>query len=117
MPRTGLALFLTLVACIGGAHADGLGVDASPGRSLYEQHCARCHGGHGRGDGPQARWQMVAPANFHSSASRAKSDEQLLAVITHGVIFSPMHAWGDRLTLRQRQELLAYIRTLAESGP
>lgn len=90
--------------------------DVSMGKAIYEQYCLKCHGAAGRGDGPQAQWQMVRPANFRSAASRSKSDEQLLSIITDGLIFSPMHAWGDRLTATQRHDVLAYIRLLAEQG-
>jgi len=56
----------------------------------------------------------VRPANFHAQASRSKSDEQLRSIIEYGVIFSPMHAWGDRLSAAEEEEVLAYIRLLSE---
>ena len=88
--------------------------DVSVGKAIYDLHCQKCHGASGRGDGPQAQWQMVAPANFHSRTSQMKSDEQLLSISTWGIFFSPMHSWGDRLSLKEREEVLAYIRLLTE---
>jgi len=88
--------------------------DVSVGKAIYDLHCQKCHGASGRGDGPQAQWQMVAPANFHSRTSQMKSDEQLLSIITWGIFFSPMHSWGDRLSLKEREEVLAYVRFLAQ---
>jgi hypothetical protein len=74
----------------------------------------KCHGHAGRGDGPQAQWQMVRSANFHAQASRSKSDERLLSIIEYGLIFSPMHAWGVQLSSAEQEEVLAYIRLLSE---
>ena len=82
------------------------------GKVIYEQLCAGCHGMAGWGDGPEAHKQVARPANFHSHSSRMKSDEQLLSAITHGIVFSPTHAWGDALTPTQRDEIVTYIRLL-----
>ena len=59
---------------------------------------------------------MVRPTNFRTLASQSKSDDQLLSIIEHGLIFSPMHAWGDRLSPAEEQDVLANIRQLAEQG-
>ena len=95
-------------------HAQDQTANVSMGKAIYEQHCVKCHGQVDRGDGPQAQWQMVRPANFHAQASRSKSDERLLSIIEYGLIFSPMHAWGDRLSAAEQEEVLAYIRLLSE---
>jgi len=70
--------------------------NVSTGKVIYAQHCVKCHGQAGRGDGPQAQWQMARPSNFHAQASRLKSDERLLSILEYGVIFSPMHACMGR---------------------
>lgn len=110
------AVLLGLFRLHGPSHAQDPAANVSTGKAIYEQHCMKCHGQAGRGDGPQAQWQMVRPTNFHTPASRSKSDDQLLSIIEHGLIFSPMHAWRDRLSLVEQQDVLAYIRLLAEQG-
>lgn len=88
--------------------------DVIPGKTLYEWHCARCHGTGGWGDGPQARELLIPPTNFHSALSRLTTDEQMLMRIEFGVVMSPMHSWRGRLTEQEMQDLVAYIRSLAQ---
>jgi mono/diheme cytochrome c family protein len=85
-----------------------------PGKTLYEWHCARCHGTSGWGDGPQARELLIPPANFHSAIARRSTDEEMLMRIEFGVVMSPMHSWRGRLTEQEMQDLVAYIRSLAQ---
>lgn len=87
------------------------------GKVLYEKHCANCHGTKGAGDGPDTQFLMVQPANFHSLASRSKTDWDLMTVITFGAAFSPMHGWANRLTEEERWDVLRYIRLLAPFNP
>jgi mono/diheme cytochrome c family protein len=100
-----------IASCTG---APELPREASTGPAIYAHLCQKCHGKDGWGDGPQAQWQYLPPANFHAPASRSKSDGQLLSVIEHGVIFSPMHAYRDTLTDAQMQDVLAHIRVLSQ---
>ncbi len=90
--------------------------DVSRGKSVYERHCAACHGAQGYGDGPNALLLTIAPANFHRPGSFLKSDEALLRMIEHGGVFSPMHSWRGRLTDGEMQDVLAYIRVLSQNA-
>ncbi|MDT3779052.1 cytochrome c [Nitrospira sp. MA-1] len=87
------------------------------GKVLFEKHCANCHGEKGTGDGPDTKFLLVQPANFHSLESRSKTDWELMNVITFGAIFSPMHGWSERLTEDERWDVLRYIRFLAPFNP
>lgn len=107
-----LSLFLNTVMVA----AQDLPADLTRGKSLYQTHCATCHGLAGWGDGPTAESLRVAPANFHRFRSFLKSDEELLRTIEHGVVFSPMHAWTGSLTERQMVDVLAYVRLLSQQG-
>ncbi len=87
--------------------------DLKSGEAIYQQHCLRCHGIGGSGDGPEAAYLTVPPANLLSGQSRLKSDVELYMIIAHGSIYSPMHGWRDRLTESQMWDVLEYIRFLA----
>lgn len=108
----GLCLFLSTVPL----SAQDLPADLTRGKTLYQTHCATCHGPAGRGDGPTAESLRVAPANFHRFRSFLKSDEELLRTIEHGVVFSPMHAWTGNLTEGQMIDVLAYVRQLSQQS-
>jgi len=90
--------------------------DPNRGQAIYAQHCLRCHGSQGAGDGPDAAVLIVPPANFQSPKSQLKSDLELLIVIAHGVVYSPMHGKRDILTDQEMWDVLQYIRTFAVSG-
>ena len=90
--------------------------DVNRGKTVYEQHCLRCHGIGGWGDGPEAGSLKVAPANFHRFSSYLKSDEELQRAIEHGLVFSPMHSWQGRLTETEIRDVIEYIRLLSQQG-
>lgn len=90
--------------------------DVARGKSVYLRNCQACHGVGGWGDGPDAKNLKVAPANFHRFPSFLKSDEELLRTIEHGIVFSPMHAWRGQLTDGEMQDVVAYIRLLAQAA-
>jgi len=90
--------------------------DITRGKAVYQRHCQACHGAGGWGDGPDAKALKVAPANFHRFASLLKSDEELLRTIAPVGVLRPIHAWRGRLTDGQMQDVVAYIRLLAQQG-
>ena len=110
--RALLAVCLALLC--GGTWATAQYVPGDPnrGRAIYEQQCLRCHGPQGAGDGPDAAFLIVPPANFQLPKSQLKSDLELLIVIAHGVVYSPMHGKRDILTDLEMWDVLQYIRTL-----
>ena len=93
--------------------AQDLGGNPDRGGAIYKEHCLRCHGRLGDGNGPEAGDLIVRPTNFHTARSREKSDFELLVAISNGVLFSPMHSWRGRLNDQQMADVIHYIRALA----
>jgi hypothetical protein len=71
----------------------------------------------GDGLGRDVKDLIVPPANFQALKSRSKTDMELLLAIKQGVLFSPMHGWGDRLSDQDIWDVLSYVRTLAPFNP
>ena len=83
------------------------------GKAIYVQHCLRCHGENLDGNGPDAQYLIVRPANFRSQSSRYKTDWELLVTIANGVLFTPMHGFRGKLTDEEMLDVLSYIRSMA----
>ena len=93
------------------------------GKPLYVQWCASCHGADGRGNGPNAKWLAMKPAN-HANAARmsTRADDALYDTIAGGgtvMGMSPlMPAFGATLSDAQLRALVTYLRTIcACRGP
>ena len=92
-------------------------VDPMQGEVVYQDHCLRCHGIQGKGDGPDAAALVVPPANFQRTESRAKSETDLRSAIIWGLAFSPMHGWWNKLSVEEIRAVTAYIRRIAPFEP
>lgn len=85
--------------------------DPVSGKQIYERNCASCHGKRGEGLGGSS-----ALPNFGDREGMArKSDQELLRKITDGGHGTGMPAFGKILSEPARQDVLAYIRSLAGS--
>ena len=80
------------------------------GRQIFHEYCAGCHGAEGQGDG--YRLLGPAPADLTSRLTQEKADEDLLRSIHAGRPNMP--SWNIRLTATERQDVLAYIRSLVK---
>ena len=117
MKVRGIAVVLAGILILGSSWVSAQSAKGDPknGQLVYEKHCLRCHGLSLEGNGPDSNFLIVAPANLQSLKSRTKTDWELLLAISHGVAFSPMHGWRERLTQDQIMDVLAYIRMMAPS--
>jgi mono/diheme cytochrome c family protein len=95
------------------------------GRSLYEAHCAVCHGVTGKGDGPGATVVRQPIRDFSDSAAMQVVDDRFLFEIIKkgGSQFgrsNAMPSWGMQLSDDEIRSVVAYIRSLAagaRTGP
>jgi mono/diheme cytochrome c family protein len=87
------------------------------GARIYQQLCLRCHGEKLDGRGPEAQDLKTMPTDLQSASSRTKSDWELLVIVAHGVMFTPMHGFRDKLSEQDIKDVLSYIRTEAPFRP
>ncbi|HSG65330.1 MAG TPA: cbb3-type cytochrome c oxidase subunit I [Gammaproteobacteria bacterium] len=66
---------------------------SAAGQALWQENCAGCHGGTGRGDGPAAPWLEPRPTNL---AAREYSRRRIADALWNGVLGTSMPAWRER---------------------
>jgi mono/diheme cytochrome c family protein len=85
------------------------------GKQLYVEHCQKCHGGKGNGQGDEAGELSIAPSDFTNAKEMSElADGQLFEEITKGDM--PMPAFEDKLNEQQRWQVIDYIRTFAATA-
>ena len=85
------------------------------GQQNYAKHCKSCHGVNGDGNGERASELSEMPSDFTDAHDMSDStDGDLFWKITHG--HRPMPAFKDKLTDKERWELVDYIRTFAKKS-
>src|SRR5262245_32570137 len=96
--------------------------ELSPGRALYVEHCAACHGERGDGQGIAARFLFPKPRDFRagrfrlvSTTNSVPSREDLLAVLVHGMPGSSMPSWAH-LSEDQRSQLADEVMHMRREG-
>lgn len=104
------------------AGSPGLVLAASeppPGKAVYDQHCAACHGNQGDGNGPASVWLYPKPRDFSAGLFKIKStpgqslptDEDLLQSVTRGLPGSSMPSFAY-LSEEDRRAVAAYVKQL-----
>lgn len=64
--------------------------------SVFEAHCAQCHGENRLGDGPVSLWIYPPPKNLRSAEFlRNLTKERAVNSVMHGVEGTPMPPWGE----------------------
>jgi mono/diheme cytochrome c family protein len=86
-------------------------VSISRGQTLFSINCVMCHGSNGEGNGQLAALIANKPANLTSIITQSKTDGALFLTITNGVE-GKMPPMVENLTVRDRWDVINYIRTL-----
>lgn len=79
------------------------------GKELFLQHCEKCHGPTGTGNGELANALKIKPANLQTITNEI-TNTYLVVQINNGK--GSMPQWQDFLTQKQTYDLTNYIRTL-----
>ena len=92
------------------------------GQTVYDQHCAGCHGLSGEGQFPDAPLQPDSTGRFGAPPHNADGhtwhhdDDLLLRLIREGgsgdPAFYEMPAFGEALTAEQIETVLAFIKSM-----
>jgi len=80
---------------------------------VFAINCAVCHGATGQGNGITSKYGLLGIANYHQDKYRQMADGQIFNTITHG--YNTMMAYGDKVTVKDRWAIIAYIRVLQKS--
>ncbi len=89
-------------------------VSLQRGQILYSIHCAVCHGDSGVGDGPMVafyeEYEAELPPDLTGSNIANQFDGVIFRMITQGT--GTMPPLAESLTLRERWDVVNYVRTL-----
>lgn len=87
-------------------------VSIARGETLFAINCVMCHGATGEGNGQIAALLANKPLDLTLPATQDKSDGTLFLTLTNGVE-GKMPPMVENLTVRDRWDMVNYIRTLA----
>lgn len=102
----------------------GKPVSASRGEAIFLDHCALCHGVHGKGDGPRSAFFDPAGQyipDMTNAAVLAGRDKQLIENIGEGLHRLPepsyvMPQFKYILSDEEIRSVLAYVKTLSHKA-
>jgi len=95
--------------------------DTTKGKAVYVKWCAGCHGDTGDGKGPGAGYMLPRPRDFTgaiykirtTASGQLPTDADVMRAIDEGLPGSAMPAWKDRLSVGDRRDAMAYIKTFS----
>lgn len=86
------------------------------GMTFYAEHCARCHGRDGGGDGPGGRGLPRRPADLRAPHTGQHTAGDLFWWISHGIPAAAMPSFADRLDESARWDLVNLVRALGAAA-
>jgi mono/diheme cytochrome c family protein len=92
-----------------------------PGKAIYDQWCAGCHGEDGAGRGEAAAFMLPPPRDFTRAAYQIRStasgelptDADLRRMVDEGMPGTAMPGWRSRLSERERDDVVAYLKSFS----
>ena len=112
IPIEGPAFIPNIGAVENPVPADELSI--ARGRQLFAINCQMCHGQTGTGTGPIAAFLANRPADLTGPLVQSKTDQALFTSISLGVA-GRMPPMNENLTVRDRWDLVNFIRSLANT--
>lgn len=87
------------------------------GRRLFRQHCQRCHGPQGKGNGSDADPKYKREMDLTSAARADRNPDGVVFHKIRGGREKPkMPAFRDKLTTEQAWTLVGFVQTLREKS-
>ncbi|MGZ3899250.1 MAG: c-type cytochrome [Bacteroidia bacterium] len=80
--------------------------------NLFSFNCERCHGSYGKGDGVDGKKLKPKPADLTSEKVQKQSDGAIFWKLSNGK--GEMDAFKNKLTEKERWQLVTYIRELGK---
>jgi len=80
------------------------------GRERYDIYCSVCHGRVGDGQGMIVKRGFPAPPSYHIDRLRQAPVGHFFDVMTNG--YGVMYSYNDRVSVKDRWAIIAYIRAL-----
>jgi mono/diheme cytochrome c family protein len=117
-----IIIALVVWSCLSGIDAPSAWAQSqADGQKLYATYCSGCHGEKGKGDGPAAKSLPVKPIDHTDGrVMNELSDQYLLDIISKGGAAvgksSFMPGWGGQLNERQVRDIVAFMRSIADSA-
>ena len=115
-------VFLCTAAVAGLALAGADGRPTPAGKKIFDDHCAKCHGPAGKGDGPEAKKLGFHPRDFTLGAFKCRctisgkppTDEDLHRTISAGMPGTPMVPVPE-LSKAERDAVIEYVKALSHA--
>jgi DMSO reductase family type II enzyme heme b subunit len=94
---------------------------AHAGKAPYDKWCAGCHGDSGAGDGAAGGYMLPRPRDFTKGLYQVRStasgelptDADIRRIIDDGMPGTAMPGWREKLSDRERADLVAYLKTFS----
>jgi mono/diheme cytochrome c family protein len=86
-------------------------------REHFMAHCSSCHGFNGRGETTIGRNLYPKVPNMTEATTQKLTDGELYYIISNGIRFTGMPAWGNEDSPESIWALVAFIRKLPQLSP